>query len=57
VVRDRRPDGGNYAIVERDAIPHRLVSEHRIGNRRTLRILSLGAMDSASEREPGEGGE
>jgi len=57
VVRDRRPDGGNYAVVEREAIPHRLVSEHRIGNRRTLRILSLGAMDSASEREPGEDGE
>jgi 4-amino-4-deoxy-L-arabinose transferase-like glycosyltransferase len=52
VVRDRRPTGGNYASLERSGIPHRLGSEHRIGNRRTLRILAFGALNSASERQP-----
>jgi len=57
VVRDRRPDGGNFAAIEAGEIPHRLVSEHRIGNRRTLRILAFGALTSASERAPQEGEE
>jgi 4-amino-4-deoxy-L-arabinose transferase-like glycosyltransferase len=52
VVRDRRPTGGNYAAILNSGIPHRLVSEHRIGNRRTLRILAFGALNSASERQP-----
>ena len=52
VVRDRRPTGGNYATLEASGIPHRLVSEHRIGNRRTLRIVAFGALNSASERQP-----
>ncbi|MDH5307912.1 MAG: glycosyltransferase family 39 protein [Myxococcales bacterium] len=53
VVRDRRQKGGNYAAIQRAEIPHRLVSEQVVGNRRTLRILALGAMNTASERAPG----
>lgn len=49
LVRDRRPEAGFYGSIEAAGIPHRLVSEHRVGNRRTLRILALGAMNSASE--------
>lgn len=52
LVRDRRPEGGFYAAVVEAGIPHRLVSEHRVGNRRTLRLLALGAMNTASERAP-----
>ena len=34
--------------IEAAGIPHRLVSEHRVGNRRTLRILAFGAMNTAT---------
>jgi 4-amino-4-deoxy-L-arabinose transferase-like glycosyltransferase len=52
LVRDRRPEAGFYGSIEAAGIPHRLVSEHRVGNRRTLRILALGVMNSASESAP-----
>ena len=52
LVRDRRPEGGFYGSIEAAGIPHRLVSEHRVGNRRTLRILAFGAMNTASESAP-----
>jgi 4-amino-4-deoxy-L-arabinose transferase-like glycosyltransferase len=54
LVRDRRPEGGFYGSIGSADIPHRLVSEHRVGNRRTLRILALGAMNTASERGPSQ---
>jgi 4-amino-4-deoxy-L-arabinose transferase-like glycosyltransferase len=52
LVRDRHPTGGNYAAIQSAGIPHRVVSEILVGNQRTLRILALGAMNTASERAP-----
>ena len=42
VVRDSRPKGGNYGEITRAGIPHRLVSEQLVGDRRTMRIITVG---------------
>jgi 4-amino-4-deoxy-L-arabinose transferase-like glycosyltransferase len=54
LVRDRRPDGANYAGIEASGLPHRVLAECRIGGRRTLRILALGGDTRSGERpDPG----